>query len=123
MNFTENFRIALRALLANKMRSGLTMLGIIIGVGSVVALMAIGNGATADITSQVQGIGANLLTVSAGRQHFGPGNQSGAQAFLYSSAYELLAKNLAKVDSVVPIFQSNMTVTRDKEQVAETDGL
>lgn len=118
MNFSENFRIALRALLANKMRSGLTMLGIIIGVGSVVALMAIGNGATADITSQVQGIGSNLLTVSAGRQQFGPGNQSGAQAFLYYSDYALLAKSLTKVSSVVPIYQSNTTVTRDKEQVS-----
>ncbi|MBM4425480.1 MAG: ABC transporter permease, partial [Chloroflexi bacterium] len=55
MDFSENFRIALRALAANKLRSVLTMLGIIIGVGAVVALMAIGNGATASITSQVQG--------------------------------------------------------------------
>ena len=55
MNFSENFAVALRALTANKLRSALTMLGIVIGVGAVVALMAIGNGATADITSQVQG--------------------------------------------------------------------
>ena len=66
MNFSENFRIALRALAANKLRSGLTMLGIIIGVGAVVALMAVGNGATASITQQVQGIGANLVTVIGG---------------------------------------------------------
>jgi putative ABC transport system permease protein len=56
MNFNENFRLALRALAANKMRSILTMLGIIIGVGSVVALMAIGTGATAGITQQVQAL-------------------------------------------------------------------
>ena len=54
MNFSENFRIALRALAANKMRSALTMLGIIIGVGAVVALMAIGNGATAEIIGLFQ---------------------------------------------------------------------
>ncbi len=66
MNFTENIRIALRALAANKLRSSLTMLGIIIGVGAVVALMAIGNGATASITQQVQGIGSNLVTIMPG---------------------------------------------------------
>src|SRR5258708_1920031 len=68
MNVGENFRIAMRALSANKLRSGLTMLGIIIGVGAVVALMSIGNGATASITSQVQGIGSNLIVVFPGTQ-------------------------------------------------------
>jgi putative ABC transport system permease protein len=118
MNFTENFRLALRALSANKMRSGLTMLGIIIGVGSVVALMAIGTGATAGITSQVQGIGSNVLTVSPGRLQQGrPGGATGAPAFMYYSDYELLAANVTKVNSIVPVFQSNQTVTRDKETV------
>lgn len=118
MNFSENFRIALRALAANKLRSGLTMLGIIIGVGSVVALMAIGSGASADITSRVESIGSNLLTVSAGRLQFGPGGpQSGLQSFLYFSDYELLAANLTKVASVVPVFQSNTTVTQGKNTV------
>ena len=63
----ENFRIALRALASNKLRSALTMLGIVIGVGAVVALMAIGNGATADITSRVEGIGSNIITIQPGR--------------------------------------------------------
>ena len=118
MNFAENIRVALRALMANKLRSGLTMLGIIIGVGSVVALMALGTGATSDITSQVEGIGSNLLTVQAGRLQFGPGNQSGAQAFLYYSDFELLAVNLEKVVSVVPVYQSNLTVTYGKETLS-----
>src|SRR5574341_1990867 len=106
MNIFENFRIALRALAANKLRSSLTMLGIIIGVGSVVALMAIGKGASADITSRVESIGSNLLTVSPGRLQFGPGGpQSGLQSFLYYSDYELLAAKLTNVASVVPVFQ------------------
>ena len=67
MNFFENFRIALRALTANKLRSGLTMLGIIIGVAAVVALMAVGKGATSGITSQVEGLGTNVITVSTAR--------------------------------------------------------
>jgi putative ABC transport system permease protein len=118
MNFTENFRLALRALAANKMRSILTMLGIVIGVGSVVALMAIGNGATAGITSQVQGIGSNLLSVSPGKLQQGAGNSGGTQAFLYFSDYELLASKLTDVDSVVPSFQSNATATQAKNTVS-----
>ncbi|MBV5331013.1 ABC transporter permease, partial [bacterium] len=68
MLFSENFKIAIRALRANKMRSILTMLGIVIGVATVVALLSIGKGATASITSSIQGNGSNLLTVSPGKQ-------------------------------------------------------
>jgi putative ABC transport system permease protein len=119
MNIGENFRIALRALAANKMRSALTMLGIIIGVGSVVALMAIGTGATASITSEVQGIGSNLLTVMPGRLQAGPGAQANATAYLYYSDYEALARQLdpASVDQIVPSFQGRMQVTQAQESV------
>jgi putative ABC transport system permease protein len=51
MNVTESLRIALRSLSANKMRSGLTMLGIIIGVMAVIAMLSIGRGAQASITN------------------------------------------------------------------------
>ncbi len=69
----ESFRIALESLRANKLRTFLTMLGIIIGVWSVVALMAIGNGAQQAIIDQVQGIGTNLLSVSPGQRDQRPG--------------------------------------------------
>lgn len=107
MNFGENFRIALRALSANKLRSGLTMLGMIIGVGAVVALMSIGNGATASITSQVQGIGANLVTVIAGTfQRNGPPSP----AILYYSDYEAIKKSVTNISDIVPSFQRTLTV-------------
>ena len=114
MNFSENFRVALRALAANKMRSILTMLGIVIGVGAVVALMAIGNGATASITEQVQGIGANVISVFPGR--FDREGQS-APAFLYYEDYEALAKNVDNIVGIAPSFQSNATVTYGKKTV------
>src|SRR5215218_6243166 len=101
MNFGENFRLALRALASNKMRSGLTMLGMIIGVGAVVALMAIGNGATASITSQVQGIGSNLVTVFPGS--FERGRQP-TLAYLYFSDYEALLKGLDNVNAIAPTY-------------------
>ena len=62
----ENIRIALRALAANKLRASLTMLGIIIGVGAVIALMSIGRGVQDAITSQFASIGTNLLYVMPG---------------------------------------------------------
>ena len=61
MDMTSSVRIALRALGANKLRSSLTMLGVIIGVGAVIALMSIGTGMQQQITSQVRGLGTNLL--------------------------------------------------------------
>ncbi|MDR3540992.1 MAG: ABC transporter permease [Desulfosporosinus sp.] len=71
MNFFESIRVSLRALQANKLRSALTMLGMIIGVAAVIAMVGIGNGATASITSQIQGLGSNLLTVSPGQSNSG----------------------------------------------------
>ena len=62
----ENLRVAVSGLAANKMRSGLTMLGVIIGVGSVIALMSIGTGAQASITDQIASVGSNLLIVIPG---------------------------------------------------------
>jgi putative ABC transport system permease protein len=59
-------RVALRALSANKLRTTLTMLGIIIGVSAVIALMSIGRGAQAQVTSQIQSLGTNLLFVRPG---------------------------------------------------------
>lgn len=74
MNLIESFRIALRNLGANKLRSGLTMLGVIIGVGAVIALVSIGRGAQEAITSQIQSVGTNLLYVRPGSS-----NQNGVR--------------------------------------------
>ncbi len=66
MKGLESVRVAIRALGANKLRTTLTMLGIIIGVGAVIALMSIGKGAQAQITSQIQSLGTNLLFIRPG---------------------------------------------------------
>src|SRR5215510_14068043 len=63
--------VALRALRRNKMRSSLTALGIIIGVASVVAMVAVGNGARARIQTEVAALGQNLLNVFAGSSRTG----------------------------------------------------
>ena len=59
-------RVALKALARNKMRSMLTMLGIIIGVGAVIAMVSIGQGAQATIAQQIASAGSNMVFVSAG---------------------------------------------------------
>jgi putative ABC transport system permease protein len=66
MNFTESVRIAIRALLANKLRAILTMLGIIIGVGAVITLMSAGKGVERLVQESFQGLGSNLLFVFPG---------------------------------------------------------
>jgi macrolide transport system ATP-binding/permease protein len=62
----ESLKMALRSLLHNRMRTALTMLGIIIGVASVIALMAIGNGAKQDVLERIQAMGTDLLTIMRG---------------------------------------------------------
>ncbi len=64
-------RVAFRALVRNKMRAALTMLGIIIGVSAVIAMVSIGQGASASVQAQIDSIGTNLLFVSAGSQNVG----------------------------------------------------
>jgi len=73
MDLIESVRMALRSLRANKLRAGLTMLGIIIGTGAVIALLAVGQGAQAEITSQIQSIGSNLIFVFPGQLQQGMG--------------------------------------------------
>ncbi len=62
----SGFRIAVRALIVNKMRSALTMLGIVIGVGAVIAMIAIGSGAKAQVVEHIASMGSNLLIVRSG---------------------------------------------------------
>jgi putative ABC transport system permease protein len=66
MNYLQSFLEASESLLANKMRSGLTVLGIIIGVAAVIAVLAIGNGTQESILGEIQGVGTNLLFVIPG---------------------------------------------------------
>lgn len=78
MRFTDTFEETYTALSANKVRSGLTMLGIVIGISSVIALVSIGQGAQASIQNSIESIGANLVMVMPGAQRtFGGGASVG----------------------------------------------
>jgi putative ABC transport system permease protein len=67
----EAFRVAVGALLANRLRSALTMLGVVIGVAAVVILVAIGSGAKQEVETQVEGLGSNIIIVVPGKFEFG----------------------------------------------------
>ncbi|MGQ0765383.1 MAG: ABC transporter permease [Gemmatimonadota bacterium] len=73
MLFGETFGVALGALRANKLRSLLTMLGIVIGVGAVIAVIALGRGAQSAVRSRIAALGTTLLTVNPGQQRMGGG--------------------------------------------------
>ena len=70
MGILESFANALGCLLANKLRSMLTMLGVIIGVGAIITTTSIGEGAKADVTERIQTLGANILAVRPGQSMF-----------------------------------------------------
>jgi len=127
MLFSENFKIALRALRANRLRSILTILGIVIGVATVVALLAIGKGATASITDQIKSGGSNLLTISPGRQQamFPGAGQSRQSSHLYYADYELLTRGITdNVSAIVPVYQSSYTIKfGDQSLTANVSGV
>jgi putative ABC transport system permease protein len=105
MNLIESARIALRSLSANKLRSILTMLGIIIGVAAVIALMGIGRGAQKAIDSQINSMGTNLLFVSPGSTSANGvrSAQGSAQTLTLEDAQALLdAGNAPAVAAIAP---------------------
>ena len=100
--------IALRALRRNKLRSGLTALGIIIGVAAVVAMVAVGNGAQASITKQVAALGENLLTVFAGSKRSGGVSSGlGSASTITLADVEAILREVPDVIAVSPEISSS----------------
>ena len=112
MNLYESLRTAITGLTTNKMRAALTMLGIIIGVGSVVALMSIGEGVEAMITGEIQGLGSNLIFVVADQPE-----DSTAPAYLTTADADALADpfNVPTLVGVSPVMQGNLRVAHGEE--------
>jgi len=103
MNLIATFKLALRALARNKMRSILTMLGIIIGVGAVIAMVGIGQGASASIQSQISQLGNNLLYVSAGSSSSGGlRGGSGTGTTLTVEDIEAIGREIPSISAASP---------------------
>jgi putative ABC transport system permease protein len=116
----ESLAIAIRSLFANKLRSSLTMLGIIIGVGAVITLMSVGRGAQAAITSTFEQMGTNVLSVIPSS-----GDIEGLMGISYGFMTPTLtlddAKALERIPSVVaidPVNENYIEVTADGESKA-----
>jgi putative ABC transport system permease protein len=118
MNLTASLEVALRALAANKLRSGLTMLGIIIGISAVIVLVSVGEGVQAAVDEELQSIGSNLLFVLPG--NLGESQSSVRSNFLRSASLSTLTladvkaianpANVPSVRIVSPEFVASGTV-------------
>jgi putative ABC transport system permease protein len=107
----QSMRIAFRALRVNKLRSALTMLGIIIGVGAVIAMVAVGSGATARIQEQIASIGSNVIIIQPGTQNFGgvkSGNSYGQT--LTEDDAKAVSTECPNVQYTAPLQQGNAQV-------------
>src|SRR5512136_1214367 len=104
-------RVALKSLSLNKMRSILTMLGIIIGVGAVIAMVSIGQGAQATIAEQIASAGSNMLYVSAGSFNRG-GVRSGAgtSSTLTAEDYQAIVRECPAVSLASPVVRTSAPV-------------
>ncbi len=109
-------RVALNALTVNKMRSFLTMLGIVIGVAAVISLVAVGAGAQALIVSNLEGLGSNLLTVTAGTSFgfSGRGLQQNVRA-LTNADVEAISGLATSISAVAPEYGANVTAVYQGE--------
>jgi putative ABC transport system permease protein len=104
INVNSTFKIALRALWVNKMRSFLTMLGIIIGVGAVITMLAVGTGASEKISEQIASVGSNLIMVVPGSiTQGGIRMGSGSHSTLTRDDAEAIEKECSAVSAVAPL--------------------
>ncbi len=114
----ETLKLALRAIQRNALRSLLTVLGIVIGVGAVIAMVTIGNGTTAKVTADMAKLGTNLLFVRPGQ--FGPGRASNEAKAFNMRDVDALRAELTRVRAVAPYAAKSTTVVYGTENRTST---
>ena len=121
----ETLLLALQAIFRNTLRSALTVLGVVIGVAAVIALVTLGQGSTAQVTSDVESLGTSILTLRPGAQGMGPGRDTSAQPFTLGDV-DALETELPAVATAAPYGSQTMTAVlgsnSDTPQVVGTDG-
>ncbi|HTW23984.1 MAG TPA: ABC transporter permease [Candidatus Baltobacteraceae bacterium] len=116
MNPREVIRVALRALARNKLRTILTMLGIIIGVGAVICTVAIGQGATAQVQQQIQSLGDNIIMVFAGSVNTGGVRMgNGATKTLVNDDADAILQHVPNVTMISPIVGASVQVVNGNQ--------
>jgi putative ABC transport system permease protein len=111
MDLREGFSVAFDSVRANKMRATLTMLGIIIGVGAVITMVALGEGAQRAVTARIQALGSNLLFVESGSSRSGPVMTAvGSSTKLTRKDIEAVVAQCDEIIAVVPEFRRSAQV-------------
>lgn len=104
MRLLNLFKIAFKAIVLNKMRTLLTMLGIIIGVASVIAMLAIGEGSKESIRTTISAMGSNMITIQPGADDRGPARGSGGDVqTLTLKDYEVIKKQATLLSYITPV--------------------
>ncbi|WP_028909001.1 ABC transporter permease [Prevotella sp. AGR2160] len=110
MNFTNLFKIAVRAIAANKMRSFLTALGIIIGIASVITMLAIGQGTKKSIKDNISEMGSNMIMISPGSDDHGQGGvrqDASSMETLKETDYEAIKDECDYISAISPTVSSS----------------
>ena len=111
MDMAESLSMALKTLTANKLRSSLTMLGIVIGNASVITMVGIGEGAQQYVTDQIEGLGPNVLFVVPGNRETQEVTFNVPKTLVLADA-EAIASQVPSVDAVAPEFNDRSLITR-----------
>jgi len=101
--------LAMREIRRNVLRSSLTALGIIIGVASVIIMVTLGNGATAQVTADIANMGSNMLSVMPG-QRVGPGGASGSAKPFRRQDVDALSRDVPSIAAVAPVSTIGLSV-------------
>jgi len=121
MNIIESVRVAIRSLRANKLRSGLTMLGMVIGVAAVIALVAAGAGTQAQVTEQFESLGSNLLSISSGAMTFRGMSMGAASAqTLTNDDVEAIVQLATSVAAIAPQYSISAQVVYGNKNTQTT---
>src|SRR5215470_8040572 len=108
MNLLAIIKVAVRALNRNKLRTALTMLGIIIGVGAVIALVSIGQGAQAMVQDQINGMGTNMMFIMPGNVTFGGASLgAGAANTLTEDDVQAMVKEIPTIAAASPVVRAS----------------
>lgn len=112
MNFMQSSRLAFRSIISNRMRSVLTMLGMIIGVASVIMIMGLMEGVTNYISSSFSDLGTNTITVMTGA--------NGTRKVSADDMFDLVAENKGLISGVTPVVSGNFTVKNGTESLSQS---
>lgn len=114
----DTFILALREIKRHVLRSLLTVLGIIIGVASVITMVTLGNGATVQVTNQISSLGSNLVMISPGKR-LGPGQDSTGAAFKIADA-DAISREISSIVAVAPSASRSLTAIYGNENWSTT---